>query len=129
MKINYESIDSQILKGRFPLGKNNAPHIENQNEQSFRNILTSEANKEKFKLRFSKHANQRLTSRNINLSNEQISRLSEGTDRARAKGINESLIIVDELAFIVNTKNNMVVTAVGDSEDKIFTNIDGAVVS
>ena len=29
----------------------------------------------------------------------------------------------------VNVKNNMVVTAVGDSEDKIFTNIDGAVIS
>ena len=63
------------------------------------------------------------------LSNEQISRLSEGTDRARQKGINESLIVVDELAFIVNVKNNTVVTAVGDSEDKIFTNIDGAVIS
>ena len=37
--------------------------------------------------------------------------------------------MVDELAFIVNVKNNMVVTAVGGSEDKIFTNIDGAVIS
>ena len=53
----------------------------------------------------------------------------EGTDRARQKGIKESLIVVDELAFIVNVKNNTVVTAVGDSEDKIFTNIDGAVIS
>ena len=56
-------------------------------------------------------------------------RLSEGTERARQKGIKESLIVVDELAFIVNVKNNTVVTAVGDSEDKIFTNIDGAVIS
>lgn len=129
MKINYKSIDSQILKGKFPLGKINAPQKESFTEHSFRDILISETNKKTARLKFSKHANQRLTSRNINLSNEQISRLSEGTDRARAKGINESLIIVDELAFIVNIKNNMVVTAVGDSEDKIFTNIDGAVVS
>ena len=97
--------------------------------RSFRDILINESEKETGALRFSKHANARLASRNINLSNEQISRLSEGTDRARQKGINESLIVVDELAFIVNVKNNMVVTAVGDSEDKIFTNIDGAVIS
>ena len=97
--------------------------------QSFRDILINESEKEAGALRFSKHANARLASRNINLSNEQISRLSEGTDRARQKGINESLIVVDELAFIVNVKNNTVVTAVGDSEDKIFTNIDGAVIS
>ena len=97
--------------------------------RSFRDILINESEKEVGALRFSKHANARLASRNINLSNEQISRLSEGTDRARQKGINESLIVVDELAFIVNVKNNMVVTAVGDSEDKIFTNIDGAVIS
>ena len=97
--------------------------------QSFRDILINESGKGAGTLRFSKHANARLASRNINLSNEQISRLSEGTDRARQKGINESLIVVDELAFIVNVKNNMVVTAVGDSEDKIFTNIDGAVIS
>lgn len=97
--------------------------------QSFRDILINESEKEAGKLRFSKHANARLASRNINLSNEQMLRLSEGTDRARQKGINESLIVVDELAFIVNVKNNMVVTAVGDSEDKIFTNIDGAVIS
>ena len=97
--------------------------------QSFRDILINESEKETGTLRFSKHANARLASRNINLSNEQISRLSEGTDRARQKGINESLIVVDELAFIVNVKNNMVVTAVGGREDKIFTNIDGAVIS
>ena len=97
--------------------------------QSFRDILINESEKETGTLRFSKHANARLASRNINLSNEQISRLSEGTDRARQKGINESLIVVDELAFIVNVKNNMVVKAVGGSEDKIFTNIDGAVIS
>lgn len=37
--------------------------------------------------------------------------------------------MVDDLAFIVNVKNNTVITAVGDSTDSIFTNIDGAVIS
>ena len=80
-------------------------------------------------LKFSKHANQRLESRNIDLSLNQLDRLQSGTQKAREKGINESLVMVDDLAFIVNVKNNTVVTAVNDDGDGVFTNIDGAVIS
>lgn len=79
-------------------------------------------------LRFSKHANERLASRNIDLTDEQFKRLESGTKKAYEKGINESLVMVDDLAFIVNIKNNTVITAVNDGEEKIFTNIDGAVI-
>jgi hypothetical protein len=37
--------------------------------------------------------------------------------------------MVDDLAFIVNVKNKTVVTAVNDGEDRVFTNIDGAVIT
>ena len=39
-------------------------------------------------------------------------------------------MLVDRLAFIVNTKNNTVITAMDQTEtnDSIFTNIDGAVI-
>ena len=43
-------------------------------------------------LRFSKHASQRLSDRNINLSTEQLSRLTEATGKASEKGINDSLV-------------------------------------
>lgn len=79
-------------------------------------------------LKFSKHANERLASRNIDLTKEQLKRLETGTKKASEKGINETLVMVDNLAFIVNVKNNTVITAVNDGEDKVFTNIDGAVV-
>ena len=42
--------------------------------------------------------------------------------------INESLVMMDNLAFIVNVKNNTVVTALESDEDSVFTNIDGAVI-
>lgn len=79
---------------------------------------------------FSRHASDRLSERDITLSNEQLHRLTEGTTKAATKGINESLVLLDNLAFIVNTKNNTVITAMDSSEtnDKIFTNIDGAVI-
>ncbi|MBR6452662.1 MAG: flagellar protein [Lachnospiraceae bacterium] len=82
-------------------------------------------------VRFSKHASVRLDDRNIELSSEQLSRLNEGAQKANAKGINESLVLVDEIAFIVNIKNNTVITAMDQSEakDNVFTNIDGAVIA
>ncbi len=80
-------------------------------------------------LRFSKHASQRLTDRNINLSSEQLSRLTEATGRASEKGINDSLVMVDNMAFIVNTGSRTVVTAMdaGDTKNNVFSNIDGAI--
>ena len=79
-------------------------------------------------LKFSKHANERLASRNIDLTDEQLLRLESGAKKAGEKGINESLVMVDDLAFIVNIRNNTVITAVNDGEDRVFTNIDGAVI-
>ena len=81
-------------------------------------------------LRFSKHAANRLNDRNINLSEDQSKRLADGVSKASEKGINESLVLVDSLAFIVNVPNKTVVTAMdqADTGDNIFTNIDGAVI-
>lgn len=81
-------------------------------------------------LKFSKHAASRLESRNISLSAEQSARLENGVEKAQAKGINESLVLIDSLAFIVNVPNRTVVTAMDQTEtaSNIFTNIDGAVI-
>ncbi len=80
-------------------------------------------------LRFSKHAAQRLSDRNISLSQEQLDRLQKGARLCGDKGIRESLVIMDEYAFIVNTSKNTVITAMeqGIEGENIFTNIDGAV--
>ena len=67
-------------------------------------------------LKFSKHAAMRLEDRNINLSEEQNERLENGVMKASEKGIRESLVIVDSLAFIVNVPNRTVVTAMDQSE-------------
>lgn len=76
---------------------------------------------------FSKHASERLAKRNIDMSPEQEARLKDATTQAREKGMKESLVMVDNLAFIVNVKNNTVVTAVNDTKNAVFTNIDGVV--
>ena len=100
-----------------------------QGSLSFEEVLEKTSGGAAEPLKFSKHATERISSRNIDLSNGQMERLTDATTKARAKGINESLVMVDEYAFIVNVKNNTVVTAVGESDEKIFTNIDGAVIA
>ena len=81
-------------------------------------------------IRCTKHADARLTQRDIRLTDDQMTRLEEGTKKASDKGIKESLVLVDDLAFIVNTDKKMVITAIdqNSSEDNIYTNIDGAVI-
>ena len=101
----------------------------NLNGASFEDIFKQKLESAS-ELKFSKHATQRLDDRNIVLSEEQSLRLEEGVQKAQAKGITDSLVLVDTLAFIVNVPNQTVVTAMDqtESEENIFTNIDGAVI-
>ena len=102
-----------------------------ENSVSFEDILRQkQTTAESQELRFSKHAQGRLNDRHINLSDEQNERLESGVLKASEKGIRESLVILDSLAFIVNVPSKTVVTAMdqSESESNIFTNIDGAVI-
>ena len=124
---NYTSIDQ--MRGKLLQNSSKTENSQSASDVSFQDIFQKKQEQAVENLKFSKHANARLTSRNINLSAEQMVRLEQGTTKAREKGIQESLVMVDDLAFIVNVKSNTVITAVGDSTDSIFTNIDGAVIS
>ena len=64
----------------------------------------------------------------LNSLNMQMQDLNR--EKAYSKGIKESLVLVDNLAFIVNTDKKTVITAIdqNSSDDNIYTNIDGAVV-
>lgn len=116
---SIEQVTGQYLKQET----NNRPS--KMSEISFEDVLRQQQ-----QLKFSKHASERLESRNISLSEEQNARLEDGVEQASAKGIRESLVLVDSLAFIVNIPNKTVVTAMDQTEtnSNIFTNIDGAVI-
>ena len=68
--------------------------------------------------------------RGIELTDAQLERLNDGARKAGQKGIRDSLVIVDDLAFIVNVPNKTVVTAMNsrETEENVFTNINGAVI-
>jgi flagellar operon protein len=124
---NYTSIEQ--MRGKLLQNSSKTENSQSAGDVSFQDIFQKKQEQAVENLKFSKHANARLSSRNINLSAEQIARLERGTTKAREKGIQESLVMVDNLAFIVNVKNNTVITAVNDMTDSIFTNIDGAVIN
>ena len=103
------------------------------NEQglSFQQVLEQAGGiKDSSGVMFSKHANERLASRNISLNDEQMNRLNKGIMQAKEKSIRESLVMMDNIAFIVNIKNNTVITAMDQetNDSNVFTNIDGAVI-
>jgi flagellar operon protein len=118
-----------------------APKVNNKplptGENSFASILGRVQEIEKTAdnsfepVKFSKHAANRLSDRNIELTQDQMDRLNQGKIEAGEKGIHDSLILIDQLAFIVNVPNNTVVTAMDQTENKsnVFTNIDGAVIA
>ena len=107
---SIEQITDQYLKHG---GKESAATA----ELSFEDILRRRQSvSEDSALKFSKHASMRLQSRKIELSNEQKERLENGAEKAEAKGMKESLVIVDSYSFIVNVPNKTVVTAMDQKE-------------
>lgn len=132
---NNGYISIEQLKGRYlTAGQKTqvqkAKDGQAMNGLSFQDVLRQKALTEAGGLKFSKHAMGRLADRNIELSDTQLMRLESGTKKAQLKGIRDSLVIVDQLAFIVNVPNQTVVTAMDSTEtdENIFTNINGAVI-
>jgi flagellar operon protein len=82
-------------------------------------------------LHFSKHALERVQRRGIALDPSTLGRLHEGVGRAAGKGSRDSLVMVDDTAFVVSVPNRTVITAVGSEHmrEHIFTNIDSAVIA
>lgn len=125
-QIKNGSVQKSDNKGQsIQTGANSFASILNKIQESSDNTISSE------ELKFSKHAANRLQDRNIVLTDEQMARLNMGKIEAGEKGIKDSLILIDQLAFIVNVPNNTVVTAMDQTENKsnVFTNIDGAVIA
>ena len=123
--LSIEQVQDQFLNQT----RSSTP-VKSTDGKSFQEILESRQLGTGSEVKFSKHASGRLAERNIRLTENQMDRLTEGAKNAGAKGIKESLVIVDQLAFIVNIPNNTVVTAMNqqDAAENVFTNIDGAVI-
>lgn len=133
MKIQNGIMPSIAQLSEQYLNQNTGMEKTAESGTSFKDVLerTGQTAQVRDDVKFSRHAANRLNDRKIELTGNQLERLNEGTRKANAKGIRESLVLVDNLAFIVSVRNNTVVTAMEQTEtgEQIYTNIDGAVIA
>lgn len=81
-------------------------------------------------LKFSNHAIERMHSRGISYSPQDMTRLGEAVQKAAAKGSKDTLVLMENSALIVSVKNNTVVTVMDKNalKENVFTNIDSTIV-
>ena len=84
----------------------------------------------KNRVSFSQHALERMQTRNLNLSDQDLAKLDQTVDAMSRKGARESLIYLSGIALVVSVANRTVITAMDGSQAKenIFTNIDSAAI-
>lgn len=112
------------------VGSNKNTANKTENNVNFKDVLKGKIDQTK-EITFSKHAQMRLETRNINLTEAQKEKMKEAVSKAEQKGVRDSLVLMDNMAFVVSVKNRTVVTAANSDElkDNVFTNIDGAVIA
>lgn len=77
----------------------------------------------------SSHAAKRLQERKIDFDNSEYLKVREAINKLKNKGGKDSLVVTQKAAYIVDVKNNKVVTAVdkGSMNENVFTKIDSTV--
>ena len=97
-----------------------------QNGSSFASVL---ANAEK-KVSFSQHALQRMETRQLDFSEQDLEKLDDTVEKMAQKGAKESLIYMNDMALVVSVTNRTVITAMdgASAKENIFTNIDSAAI-
>lgn len=127
-EINGVSLPFIPAGGADELRRGAKPPVElKQNQTSFKDVFEQEVGK----LKFSAHAQNRINSRDMALSQDDMQKLEAAVDKAGAKGSQESLVLLRDMAFIVSVPNKTVITAVQSDkiQGNVFTNIDSAIVA
>jgi flagellar operon protein len=82
-------------------------------------------------LKLSRHAEKRVQRRELDLDGDRMGRLQGAVDRAAEKGARNSIVMLDELAVVVDVRQRTVITAMNQEggRDRVFTNIDSVVIA
>ena len=124
--VNKANITTGIQRPQLPDGSSRA----SPKQKDFAATLARESERQE-SLRISLHAQKRLSSSRVTLTDLDIQRIDGAVRRASEKGSNQSLVMLDNLALVVSVKNKVVITAVDDARARegIFTNIDSVVIA
>ena len=83
-------------------------------------------------LHLSSHALRRIEQRGIGLGASELDRLNGAFAQLAGKGGRQSLVLVDQVAYVVHVPSKTVVTAVAPDErndSNVFTRIDSVVIA
>ncbi len=77
------------------------------------------------------HAMRRMEQRQIDLGASSFERLGKAMDSLAARGGRQSLVMLDQVAYVVHVPSHTVITAVapGDQKEAVFTKIDSVVIA
>ena len=122
--INIKQLESRLINSQNLLKRENKTV-----KKDFSQILDN-IKKSKEEIVFSKHALDRMDSRNIELTSVELDKLKYAINRAEDKGVKDALILIGDKAFIASVKNKTIITTLDKEQikDNVFTNIDGAVI-
>jgi flagellar operon protein len=124
--MSFRIINGKIVPVEALQEKKSTSPVEKKN---FDKIFETELEKEN-QVKISKHAMERIKTRNIELDGKDLKKLTDAIDKADSKGAKESLLLYKDVAFIASIRNKTIITAVDgqNAKDNIFTNIDSAVI-
>ena len=95
-------------------------------DTDFRKVL-DDTTKTKSAVKISGHAEKRMIERGIRLQEQDMKLISQGMDRLQGKGAKASLMLYKDMAFIASINNRTIITAMGNKEIEVVTNIDSAI--
>ncbi len=123
---NFQNIDAINKHKNIPQSNSFKSAEKSDYRKDFAEVLGNQLHPQK-EIVFSAHAKRRITDRNITVD---IERLESGIEQVNKKGSNNSLVMIDKDAFIVNVKNKTVITAVDQQsmQNNVFTNIDSVAI-
>ena len=107
------------------------PKTEKPGQTSFAEHLKQACAEVGCQVQFSGHAQERVESRSIALSGDQLTRIDKALEAVAQKGGRKALVMLDDLALIVGVDKRTVITLVDNQglRENVFTSIDAAVIA
>ncbi|WP_409305428.1 TIGR02530 family flagellar biosynthesis protein [Peribacillus sp. SCS-155] len=125
-----KSVFRPISTHPIPLPSKKVSANQQTSKQGFAQHLRTAVDEKASKLVISKHAQLRLSQRNIEINDNTWSRIEKKVSEAKKMGVKDSLVILHDAALVVSAKNHTVITAMDRNEaaSQIFTNINGTII-
>ena len=117
------------MAGTSPLSPPNSGAPPSLSGAAFRDALNAAA--DDHSLQLSEHAMKRVEQRQIPLQGDQLDRLQKAMDALSQRGSRQSLVMLDQYAYVVHVPSHTVVTAVepDKTKERVFSQIDSVVIA